>query len=314
MDVIRKAIFPLAGHGTRFLPMTKASPKEMLPIVDKPVVQCVLEEAVASGLQQIIMVTGRGKRAIEDHFDLSYELEDVLRKKNKIELLDELHRISTMSEIVYLRQRESLGLGHAVFCAKNVVGEEPFVVALGDEILDGPEPAIRQLISAYREVGAPVIGVQRVPPQDVKNYGIISGTEHRKGLFRIDRLVEKPSSQDAPSDLAIIGRYLLTPDIFTVLEGQEPGMGGEIQLTDALNVLASRRPVFALEIQGDRFDTGDKLGFLKATVSFALRRSELEKDFRSFLEDMLDRKPVEGSESRGRHSEGLGRKMTYAVR
>ncbi len=314
MNGIRKAVFPLAGHGTRFLPMTKASPKEMLPIVDKPVVQCVLEEAVASGLQQIIMVTGRGKRAIEDHFDLSYELEDVLRKKNKFELLEELHRISTMSEIVYLRQRESLGLGHAVLCARNVVGNEPFVVALGDEIMDGPEPAIQQLLSAYREVGAPVIGVQRVSAQDVKNYGIVAGTEHRTSLFRIDRLVEKPKPEEAPSNLAIIGRYLLTPDLFPILEEQKPGVGGEIQLTDALNTLASRRPVYALEVRGERFDTGDKLGFLKATVSFAMKRPELADDFIAFLEGLLDRS---GRESRGLQDASTRdrrKKVTYAVR
>jgi len=288
MKSIKKAVFPLAGHGTRFLPMTKSSPKEMLPIVDKPVVQCVLEEAVAAGINQIVMVTGRGKRAIEDHFDISYELEDVLRKKNKNEALEELRRITTLSEIIYLRQKEALGLGHAVLCTKNVIGDEPFIVALGDEIMDGPETAMAQLRRAYEKIGGgPVIGVQRVPLSEVHQYGIIAGTEVAPGLYRVDRLIEKPSIEEAPSDLAIIGRYLLTPDIFPVLDHQAPGKGGEIQLTDALNTLAQKRPLYAMEIVGDRFDTGDKLGFLKATVRFALKRPDLGPSFQAFLEDLV---------------------------
>ncbi|MHB8368819.1 MAG: UTP--glucose-1-phosphate uridylyltransferase GalU [Leptospirales bacterium] len=291
MSLIQKAVFPLAGHGTRFLPMTKSSPKEMLPIVDKPVVQCVLEEAVASGINQIVMVTGRGKRAIEDHFDISYELEDVLRKGNKNQALEELRRITMMSEIVYLRQKEALGLGHAVLCTKNVIGNEPFVVALGDEILDGPEPALAQLMRAHEEVGGPVIGVQSVPMSAVHLYGIIAGKEVRPGLFRVEWLSEKPSLADAPSDMAIIGRYLLTPDVFPVLEHQKAGVGGEIQLTDALNTLAHRRPLHAVVVMGERFDTGDKLGFLKATVRFALKRPDLGPFFQSFLEDLVSQFP-----------------------
>ncbi len=287
MKTVCKAVFPLAGHGTRFLPMTKASPKEMLPIIDKPVVQYVLEEAVDAGIRQIIMVTGRGKRAIEDHFDISYELEDVLRKKNKMELLAELQKISSLSEITYLRQKEALGLGHAVLCTENSVGNEPFAVALGDEIMDSEKSGLFQLIQAFNELQAPIIGMQSVPNSDVNHYGIIGGHEIRKGLFRVDRLVEKPNILEAPSNFAIIGRYILTPDIFPILRSQDPGIGGEIQLTDALNTLARRKPVYALEIKGDRFDTGDKMGFLKATVRFALKRSDLGPEFHQFLQNVL---------------------------
>lgn len=289
-EKVRKAVFPLAGHGTRFLPMTKSSPKEMLPIIDKPVVQYVVEEAVESGIRQIVMVTGRGKRAIEDHFDISYELEDVLRKKNKLSILKELQRISTLSEITYIRQKEALGLGHAVLCAEMVVGDEPFAVALGDEILSGPKSGLAQLQEAFAELQAPVIGLQRVPRSDVSHYGIVDGTPVRDGLFRVDRLVEKPPVPEAPSDYAIIGRYILTPDLFEILKTQQPGVGGEIQLTDALNTLARQRPVYAMEIQGDRFDTGDKMGFLKATVHFALNREDLGEEFRLFLYGMLEQK------------------------
>ena len=289
MQKVRKAVFPLAGHGTRFLPMTKSSPKEMLPIIDKPVVQYVVEEAVESGIRQIVMVTGRGKRAIEDHFDISYELEDVLRKKNKLDILAELQRIASLSEITYIRQKEALGLGHAVLCSEMVVGNEPFAVALGDEILYGPKSGLAQLLEVYEELQAPVIGLQRVPRSEVSHYGIVDGTPVRDGLFRVDRLVEKPKTQDAPSDYAIIGRYILTPDVYGILGTQKPGVGGEIQLTDALNTLARQRPVYAMEIQGDRFDTGDKMGFLKATVHFALKRGDLSGEFRLFLEGVLSR-------------------------
>lgn len=296
MQKVRKAVFPLAGHGTRFLPMTKSSPKEMLPIIDKPVVQYVLEEAVEAGIRQIVMVTGRGKRAIEDHFDTSYELEDILRKKNKLDILEKLQQIASLSEISYIRQKEALGLGHAVLCSELVVGNEPFAVALGDEILDGPQSALAQLLDAYEELEAPIIGMQRVPRSEVSHYGIVSGSEVRKGLFRVDRLVEKPKAEDAPSEYAIIGRYLLTPDIFPLLRNQKPGVGGEIQLTDSLNSLALKRPVYALEIVGDRFDTGDKMGFLKATVQFALKRADLGSEFRLFLEGVLAHGALVGSE------------------
>ena len=298
---VRKAVFPLAGHGTRFLPMTKSSPKEMLPVIDKPVVQYVVEEAVEAGIEQMVMVTGRGKRAIEDHFDISYELEDVLKKKNKHTLLSELQRISNLAQILYLRQKEALGLGHAVLCAELAVGDEPFAVALGDEILDGPKSGLSQLMEAYRKLGSPIIGMQRVPLSEVSHYGIVAGTEIRKGLFRVDRLVEKPRLEDAPSDFAIIGRYILTPDLFEVLRTQPPGVGGEIQLTDALNTLAERRPVYALEIEGDRFDTGDKMGFLKATVRFALKRPDLSLEFFHFLRETLERETQRQS-SEGAHA------------
>jgi UTP--glucose-1-phosphate uridylyltransferase len=288
MKEVKKAVFPLAGHGTRFLPMTKASPKEMLPLVDKPVVQYTVEEAVASGVTQIIMVTGRGKRAIEDHFDISYELEDVLRAKGKWQLLEDVRRISFMAEVVYTRQKESLGLGHAVLCARNLVGDEPFAVALADEVIDSPVPSLEQLLSVYREFGAPVIGVQEVPASDVSHYGIISGHEVRKGLFKVDSLVEKPPVDEAPSRWAVIGRYIMTPDIFSILESQKPGVGGEIQLTDALVSLASQRPLYAVKIEGRRYDTGDKGGFLKATVRYGLKNPELGSEFRKFLHEILD--------------------------
>lgn len=286
-EEVRKAIFPLAGHGTRFLPMTKASPKEMLPLVDKPVVQYVVEEAVASGIGEIIMITGRGKRAIEDHFDISYELEDVLLKKGKRALLEEVRKISDLAEIVYTRQKESKGLGHAVLCGRQLIGTEPFAVALGDEVIDGPEPALAQLVSIFHRVNGPVIGVQRVPKADVSFYGIVAGRQKEDGLIEIESLVEKPSPEEAPSDLAVIGRYVLTADIFEILETQKPGVGGEIQLTDALRTLSGKRPIYAYEVKGNRYDTGDKLGFLKATVQFGLKNKELGGAFREYLEQIL---------------------------
>ncbi len=295
-EEVRKAIFPLAGHGTRFLPMTKASPKEMLPLVDKPVVQYVVEEAVASGIGEIIMITGRGKRAIEDHFDISYELEDVLLKKGKHALLEEVRKISDLAEIVYTRQKESKGLGHAVLCGRQLIGNEPFAVALGDEVIDGPEPALSQLVSVFHRVNGPVIGVQRVPRSDVPFYGIAAGRRLGEGLIQIESLVEKPGVEEAPSDLAVIGRYVLTADIFGILETQKPGVGGEIQLTDALRTLSGKRPIYAYEIKGNRYDTGDKLGFLKATVQFGLKSPELGDLFRKYLERILS--SADGPEGR----------------
>ena len=284
---VRKALFPLAGHGTRFLPMTKASPKEMLPLVDKPVVQYVVEEAVASGINEIVMITGRGKRAIEDHFDISYELEDVLRQKGKMALLEEVRKISSLAEIVYTRQKESRGLGHAVLCGRLLIGNEPFAVALGDEVIDGPAPALSQLMSVFAKLDGPVIGVQKVPDSDVSSYGIVAGSDIGDGIIRVSSLVEKPSPSEAPSNLAIIGRYVLTPDIFDILETQNPGVGGEIQLTDALRTLSEKRPVYACEIKGSRYDTGDKLGFLKATVQFGLKSPDMGGVFRHYLEGLL---------------------------
>ncbi len=289
---IRKALFPLAGHGTRFLPMTKASPKEMLPLVDKPVVQYVVEEVVAAGVSEVIMITGRGKRAIEDHFDISYELEDMLRKKGKTELLEEVRKISFLADFSYTRQKESKGLGHAVFCGRQLIGDEPFAVVLGDEVIDSPEPALSQLVRAYKRYQGPILGVQRVPKSEVSSYGIAAGRLIEPGLFEVTSLVEKPRPEEAPSDYAVIGRYVLTPDIFDILENQEPGVGGEIQLTDALRSLSGHRAIYAVEVTGNRYDTGDKLGFLKASVQFGLKNQDLGPAFRIYLEQLLAQQPA----------------------
>lgn len=286
---ITKAIIPAAGLGTRFLPVTKASPKEMLPLVDKPLIQYVVEEAVSAGIRQIIIITGRGKRAIEDHFDSAFELEQTLREKGKREILRELERISQLAEFCFIRQRYAGGLGHAVLCAKRLIGNEPFAVLLGDDIVDAKVPAIQQLLETYYRMGSPVLGIQQVARQDVRQYGIIqtdvpSGPS--QGLFRVVGMVEKPKPQDAPSDLAVIGRYLLTPDIFEILERTTPGKNNEIQLTDALRELAGQRPVYGRLIDGKRFDAGDKLGFLKATVEMGLKNPQLGESFRKYLRSL----------------------------
>ena len=283
---ITKAVFPVAGLGTRFLPVTKASPKEMLPLVDKPLIQYVVEEAIASGIEEIIIITGRGKRAIEDHFDISFELEDILRQKGKRKLLAEVQKISNMLDICYVRQKEPSGLGHALLCAKNLVKGEPFAVLLGDDVIDAKVPVLRQMLEVYNTYNAPVIAIQEVDRSQVSNYGIIKATRVEEGVYRVTDMVEKPSVDKAPSNLAIIGRYILTPDIIELLKKTRPGSGKEIQLTDALRDLAKTRPVYAYKFRGKRYDAGDKLGFLKATVEFALKNEEFGEDFRSYLKTL----------------------------
>jgi UTP--glucose-1-phosphate uridylyltransferase len=284
---VRKAVFPAAGLGTRFLPATKAQPKEMLPLVDKPMIQYVVEEAVASGLSEIIVVTGRGKRAIEDHFDSAFELEYYLNDRGKIDELAQIKTISELASVSYVRQREPLGLGHAILCARSLVGDEPFGVFLGDDIIGATQtPCMRQLLDVSDRHQAPVIAVQRVPPHQIHQYGVIKARQVEDRVYEILDLVEKPKAQDAPSDLAIIGRYVLPPEIFEILVGTKADSRGEIQLTDALRTLRTRRPMYAVEFEGRRYDTGDKLGFLKATVEFALARPDLADDFRTYLKSL----------------------------
>jgi UTP--glucose-1-phosphate uridylyltransferase len=284
---VRKAVFPAAGLGTRFLPATKAQPKEMLPLVDKPTIQYVVEEAVASGISQIIIVTGRGKRAIEDHFDASFELEYYLNDRKKVDELAQIKTISELAEVCYVRQKEPLGLGHAILCARALVGDETFAVFLGDDIIGGaPTPCMRQLLDAYEKYDGPVIAVERVPRERIHQYGVIAGTPKGGNVWEISDLVEKPRAEEAPSDLAIIGRYVLTPDVFALLAGTAADSRGEIQLTDALRALRRQRPMYAVEFEGKRYDTGDKLGFLKATVEFALARPDLADEFRAYLRSL----------------------------
>lgn len=283
---ITKAVIPAAGLGTRFLPATKASPKEMLPLVDKPLIQYVVEEAVGAGIREIIIITGRGKRAIEDHFDISFELEETLRQNGKLELMESLRKISDMADFCYIRQRQALGLGHAILSAKNLIGDEPFAVLLGDDIIDHPTSALQQMIDLYQKNQAPLIGIQKVPKSEVRQYGVIDAEAAVDGLYKINDLVEKPSPKEAPSNLAVIGRYILTPEIFGLLEKTKPGKNNEIQLTDALKELARLRNMYGYVIQGKRFDAGDKLGFLKATVEMGLKNPELGKEFRKFLKDL----------------------------
>jgi UTP--glucose-1-phosphate uridylyltransferase len=286
MDV-RKAIIPAAGLGTRFLPATKASPKEMLPLVDKPLIQYVVEEAVASGIEDIIVITGRGKRAIEDHFDRSLELEENLKGSGKAQVLNQIRHISNLANFCYVRQSEALGLGHAVLCAQHLIGNEPFAVILGDEIIDAPVPGLAQLVHIYKKRGGAVLGVQEVPPQEVSRYGIVSARRMGDGLHRVNDLVEKPAPADAPSNLAVIGRYVLPPEIFPILRKTQPGKNGEIQLTDALRQLVKQASMFAHEVQGQRHDAGDKLGFLIATVEFALKNPSLGPSFGDYLQQRL---------------------------
>src|SRR5216684_117771 len=285
---IRKAVFPAAGLGTRFLPATKAQPKEMLPLVDKPIIQYVVEEAVAAGLTKIIIVTGRGKNAIEDHFDTSYELEKLLQERGKTDLLEQVRAVSNMINVSYVRQGEALGLGHAVLVARDLVGNEPFAVMLGDDIIDSAIPCMKQMVEVFDRVQGPVIAVHRVPPADISNYGVIDGASEDRDerVYRIRDLVEKPRAEDAPSDLAIIGRYILTPDLFEILAATRADKRGEIQLTDGLRTLRTQRPMYAVEFEGKRYDTGDKLGFLKATVEFALARPDLADEFRTYLKSL----------------------------
>jgi UTP--glucose-1-phosphate uridylyltransferase len=281
---IRKAVFPAAGLGTRFLPATKAQPKEMLPLVDKPIIQYVIEEAIASGLTSIIIVTGKGKNAIEDHFDVSYELERHLAARGQKELLEQVRQIANI-QVSYVRQGEQLGLGHAVLMAKDLVGDEPFAVMLGDDIIDSAVPCMKQMVDVYESYGGPVVAVQKVPREEISAYGVIDGTpEGDSGrLYRLRDMVEKPPVDQAPSDLAIIGRYILTPDIFEELENTPRGAVGEIQLTDGLRRLKARRTLYGYQFEGTRHDAGNKLGFLKATVEFALKREDLGGPFREYL-------------------------------
>jgi len=283
---VRKVVFPAAGLGTRFLPATKAQPKEMLPLVDKPIIQYGVEEAVSSGVTNIILVTGRGKNAIEDHFDVNIELESFLQVRGKTEQLAEVRKISSMINVAYVRQGEPLGLGHAVLVARELVGDEPFAVILADDVIDANPPAIKQMIDVFDRVGGPVLAVERMPREEISKYGVIApalGENLGDGIYRVRDLVEKPPAREAPSDLAIIGRYILTPDIFPALASIKSDRTGEIQLTNGLRELLKSRPIYACEVQGVRHDTGNKLGFLKAVVYFALKRPDLAEPFAAYL-------------------------------
>lgn len=280
---VKKAIIPAAGLGTRFLPATKAQAKEMLPIVDKPTLQYIIEEAIASGIEEILIVTGRNKKCIEDHFDRSVELELELEKKGKSAMLEMVQDISNMVNIHYIRQKEPKGLGHAVHCAKSFIGNEPFAVLLGDDIVDAKTPCLKQMINAYDEYKTSILGVQQVDKDKVNKYGILDVKYIEDRVYKVKDMVEKPAIEEAPSNIAILGRYIITPAIFDILENQEPGKGGEIQLTDALQTLATKEAIYAYNFEGRRYDVGDKLGFLEATVDFALKRPELRDDFVEFL-------------------------------
>ncbi len=287
MDV-RKAVIPVAGLGTRFLPATKAIPKEMLTIVDRPTIQYIVEEVVASGIEQIIFVTSEGKSAIENHFDYNYELDHVLKEKNKTLLGKELDMISNLIDIVSVRQKKPLGLGHAIWTARHIVGAEPFMVCLGDDLVSSEVPCAWQMLELFREVGESIVAVQRVPPNQTFQYGIVEGIENdRERTHRVKRMVEKPAPGTTDSDLAIIGRYILMPDIFEILSGTTPGHGGEIQLTDALLALSMKRKMYAYEFEGTRFDAGDKFGYLQAIVAYALRHDELAEPFKEHLREVV---------------------------
>jgi UTP--glucose-1-phosphate uridylyltransferase len=286
MQRVRVAVFPAAGLGTRFLPATKAQPKEMLPLVDRPLVQYVVEEAKAAGIERIVIVTGRGKNAIEDHFDTSFELEKMLEERGKEDLLAIVREISDMIPVSYVRQKTALGLGHAILQAKELVGNEPFAVLLGDDIVDSKEPCIGQMMRLYEKRGNPVIAIQEVAREETRQYGIVAGRQDGDRVIAITGLVEKPAPEDAPSNLAIIGRYILPPELFEILEGTRSDVGGEIQLTSALATLLERRPIDGYLFEGKRYDAGDKLGFLKATVEFALKRDDLGNAFRAYLKSL----------------------------
>ena len=288
---VRKAVFPAAGLGTRFLPATKAIPKEMLPVVDKPLIQYGVEEAIASGIEDVIIVTGRGKNSMEDHFDISFELEFNLKSKNKTALLEIARGVSELAQISYVRQGEALGLGHAVLTAKELVGNEPFAVILSDDIIASETPCVKQLADVHAQYGATVLALMEVPLEQISAYGCVAAepveeSKYGDRLFRIHDLVEKPKADVAPSNLAIIGRYVLTPDIFTCIESIEPGSGGEIQLTDGMKYMLKTKPIYGLKFEGERYDAGDKAGFLKATVEFALRRPDLGPAFREYLKTL----------------------------
>jgi len=285
---VKKAIIPAAGLGTRFLPATKSQPKEMLPIVDKPTIQYIIEEAVASGIEEILIITGRNKRAIEDHFDKSIELEYQLQQTGKDDVLKMVQNISNLANIYYIRQKEPKGLGHAISCAKTFVGNEPFAVMLGDDVVDSEVPCLKQLIDCYSEYKTSILGVQEVPLSDVYKYGIVDGVSIADRVYKVKDVIEKPSVEQAPSNIAILGRYIITPRIFDILENTKPGKGGEIQLTDALKTLISEEDMYAYNFKGRRYDVGDKEGFLEATVEYALKREDLKKTFMKYLLTIKD--------------------------
>ena len=288
MNKVRKAIIPAAGLGTRFLPATKAQPKEMLPIVDKPTLQYIIEEAISSGIEEILIITGRNKKSIEDHFDKSIELEVELEKSGKKELLDMVRYISDMINIQYVRQKEPRGLGHAILCAKSFINNEPFAVILGDDIVDSPQkPCLKQLIDVYEEYNTTILGVQKVDEKDVNKYGIVQGKYIDDKIYLIKDLVEKPEIDKAPSNIAILGRYILKPDLFAILENQKPGKNNEIQLTDALKTLCETQAMYAYEFEGRRYDVGEKFGFLQATVEFALKNDDLKAPFLAYLKELV---------------------------
>lgn len=282
-QTVRKAIFPAAGLGTRFLPATKASPKEMLPLVDKPLIQYSVEEAVESGCESLLIITGREKSSIENHFDISFELEQMLKEKGKDELFEQVRAISDIARISYTRQKQALGLGHAIYQAKDFVGDEPFAALLADDVVDAKKPALKQMIEVFEKYQSPVIATMQVAGEAISRFGVIDADEVEPGVYKVNDLVEKPAFAEAPSDLAIIGRYIFTPDIFDAIDRTEPGAGGEIQITDAMRILLKKRPLYAVKLEGVRHDAGDKLGFLIATVEFALKRKDLAKDFRAYL-------------------------------
>lgn len=302
---VRKAIIPAAGLGTRFLPATKAQPKEMLPIVDKPTIQFIIEEAIASGIESIIIVTGRNKRSIEDHFDKSLELEEALRKSKKDDLLQLVDDISNLVDIHYIRQKEPKGLGHAIYCARLFIGNEPFAVLLGDDIVYSNTPCLKQLIDVYEEYNTTILGCQNVPMDEVNRYGIVEGKFIENNVYKVKSLVEKPDINDAPSTMAILGRYIITPRIFDFLASTQPGAGGEIQLTDALQTLAHHEAMYAYNFQGKRYDVGNKLGYLQATVEYALRREDLRDEFKQYLDDLTQ------SELYKTGDEDLSKRQTY---
>ena len=285
---VKKAIIPAAGLGTRFLPATKSQPKEMLPIVDKPTLQYIIEEAIESGIEEILIITGRSKKSIEDHFDKSVELELELEQKGKIEMLEMVQKISNMVNIHYIRQKEPKGLGHAIYCAKSFIGNDPFAVLLGDDIVDSETPCLKQLINAYDEYKTSILGVQEVAKEDTDKYGILDCKHIEDRVYKVKDMVEKPNLDEAPSNIAILGRYIITPAIFEILENQKPGKGGEIQLTDALKTLGQQEAIYAYNFEGRRYDVGDKLGFLEATIDFALKRDNLKDGLMEYITNIVE--------------------------
>jgi UTP--glucose-1-phosphate uridylyltransferase len=284
---IRKAVFPAAGLGTRFLPATKSSPKEMLPLVDKPLIQYSVEEAVASGIESILIITGRDKTAIENHFDISFELEQVLQERGKTEMFNLVRAVSDIAKITYTRQKQALGLGHAIYQAKDFVGEEPFAVLLADDVMDSETPALKQLVEVYEKYNAPVMATMQIEGEAISRFGVIDADEVEPNVYKIKSVVEKPKYEDAPSDMAVIGRYIFTPELFDALEQTKPGAGGEIQVADAMRLLLDEgKPFYAVKLDGVRHDAGDKLGFLIATVEFALKREDLGGEFREYLKTL----------------------------